>query len=79
MNVSTIECLVRHFRETGCFVIRPWTGRPCVMSRQGYLSFAFVQLSLNCHRNCPYCSWHLLSPSEILIGRGWYLGMSAVC
>ena len=77
--MSTIECLVRRFKETRRFVIRPWAGRPCVISQQDYLSLAFAQLSLNCYRNCPYYSWHSLSPSEMLIARCRYLGMSAVC
>ena len=53
VNVSTIERLVRRFRETGHLADRPRSGRPRVTSRQDNPSGTFAESSSHCYRNCP--------------------------
>ena len=53
VNVSTVERLVRRFRETGHLADRPRSGRPRVTSRQDNPSGTFAESSSHCYRNCP--------------------------
>ena len=53
VNVSTIERLVRHLRETGHLADRPRSGRPRATSRQDNPSGTFAESSSHCYRNCP--------------------------